>query len=196
MLIRSDNTFTFGTFEASKHPFLGKISIMQNNTRKSLLQRVLADLENLKESDYQKYISDFLEEQPFLLGLLYNLDEDFPENEHDYLVKSAVMIHLGFKALQIQVGMVQSAVLSNVLEEKIMQYEELAANGAFDYKTITSSSDNPNTLATFISFFDEVDHEGMPIDPMRRLNFIMMLDVIISATELAVVVPEKEKSDD
>ncbi|MCH8554685.1 MAG: hypothetical protein LAT76_05970 [Schleiferiaceae bacterium] len=166
---------------------------MQNNNRISLLQRVLGDLEKLNDADYQKYISDFLEEQPFLLGLLYNLDEDFPENEHDYLVKATVMITLGFKAMQMQVGMVQSDVLSQVLEEKIALYDNLASQGDFDFKTLTTASDNPDTLASFISFFDQVDNLGMPKDPIRRLNFIMMLDVIISATELSLVLPENDK---
>jgi hypothetical protein len=74
---------------------------------------------------YTDRLSVFLDEQPHLLGFLFNLSEDFEEEEHEALLRTALLLNEGFAHAQLNVGLITEHHLQIAIDDVTAQLDDL-----------------------------------------------------------------------
>jgi len=74
---------------------------------------------------YADRLSVFLDDQPHLLGFLFNLSEDFEEEEHEALLRTALLLNEGFAHAQLNVGLITEHHLQIAIDDVTAQLDDL-----------------------------------------------------------------------
>ena len=65
--------------------------------QKGIVDALFAELDSLDAPGLGKRISSLMDEQPHLMGFLFNLDDEFSEDDHTYILKCAIVIAGGVR---------------------------------------------------------------------------------------------------
>ena len=159
------------------------------------LQQTLLKLDLGKEADYQHKVSGLLDEQPFLMGFVFNLAEDFTEEAHELIIRAT----LGMQESLVQAGLffkvITTAQLEEVLDEKIKGFETLEAEGpeSFTEENIIAKASSPIALTGLYKFVDENTNEDeLPFE--HRTSLLLVLSAIIELFEIAASPENPEKA--
>ncbi|GCD79292.1 hypothetical protein [Schleiferia thermophila] len=139
----------------------------------------------LTDAQYLDTINYLVDEQPILASLLFDLDEEIPEEMQEYLYQAVLMLVSGFKEVGLHVNMVGEDGIKKIINEKNELYKSIIndENPQFDKEKLLSLSDNPSVLRLlFDNFFDRIS-QHQKYNVYDHLNLMFMLDVLISVIE-------------
>jgi len=120
------------------------------------------------------------------MGFLFNLDEDFSEAEHSYILKSAIVVRDVFISAGIPFDLVNTNKVEEIISEKVEIYDELTKNE--ETNTLTSwieKSDSPVLFETVLS------HN--PVKADLEQNMALVIDILIGFFEEATADTSKDK---
>lgn len=146
----------------------------------------IAEFENLSDKEHGKFIVQVLEDQPFLMGFLTNLADDFTEQEHQALVDSLLILINSFIAAGIPVDTAPDPLIREVLEEKIEAYEAMAKKGTIQPHEVSELADSPLT-------FEDLRHRALARSELSgesssvQYNFLLVLDALITIVERSIL---------
>ena len=139
------------------------------------------ELNGLSSQELGGRISAFMDEQPHLTGFLFNLDDDFSEEAHTFLLKASIAVRDVLVGAGIPLGMINNETIEQVVQEKVEQYDTLTEEEKplNEYVHLSSS---PQMLEAVLKQFDKTDE-----------NLILIVDVIISLLEESAADAEDRK---
>ena len=154
-----------------------------NNNTSAWLQNALVELELLKNKDYQVEISRLLDEQAYMMGWLYNLEEDFTEPVHDMIIKSAIALFRSLSEMGLFFQMIKPDDMEEVINANIESFENLEeGDGELTENAIIDQSSSPVALRSLYGFIDaNSSDEELPLE--ARSNLLFVLTTIIDLFE-------------
>ena len=157
---------------------------MSNHTS-AWLQNALVELELLKNKDYQIEISRLLDEQAYLMGWLFNLEEDFSEPVHDLIVKSSIALFRSLTEMGLFFQMIKPDHLEEAINTNIEAFESLEdSDEALTENAVIDQSSSPVALRSLYGFIDaNTSDEDLPIE--ARSNLLFVLTTVIDLFEEA-----------
>ncbi len=163
------------------------------------LQQILMKLDLGKEEDYQKSVSELLDEQPYLMGFLFNLEEDFSENVLELIIRSTIALGKSFAHTGLFFKVISTTDLEEVVDEQIVHFENLEAQGptAFTEQNIIEKASSPAALGGLYKFIDQ-NATALELPFAHRTSLLLVLSAIIELFEKAAspVDPDKAKPTD
>lgn len=93
---------------------------------KGAVESLYQHLHGISDEDFGKRISALMDEQPHLVGFIFNLDEEFTEEEHQELIKAAIVIRDVFVSAGMPLNMVVGPEIDAVIEEEVEQFSQFA----------------------------------------------------------------------
>lgn len=161
------------------------------------LQNTLIRLDLMKFEDYQGEITELLEEQPYLMGFLFNLVDDFAENTHELLIRSTLALHHSLTKTGLFFKVINEATLEKVIAENVQGFEKIEQNvltqELYTEESIFLAADSPVALRGLYNYIDENTTDAeLPIE--ARSNLLLVLSVIIELFENAASPEDPEKA--
>ena len=77
------------------------------------------------DEEYGANLGVFLDEQPMLFSWLIRLSEEFDDDVHEQLVRSAMVLREGFRGMGLAVGTISDACITDVTTEVVEAFEAL-----------------------------------------------------------------------
>ena len=147
-------------------------------TQKGIVDSLYEVLDNCTNLEMGQRISQLTDEQPQIMGFLFNLDEDFSEAEHNYILKSAIVVRDVFISAGIPFDLVNTDKVDEIIQEKVEVYDKLAeSEETNNLKNWIEKSDNPVLFESILS------HN--PAKTEIEQNMALVIDVIIGFFEEA-----------
>jgi hypothetical protein len=150
-----------------------------------LLQKIFIDLNELPEAQYEQHLSQLTEEQPYLMGFLFNLDEDLEEDKLGFVLHSALVLSQVFKTLTYPMEIVDEKDIEAIIMEQsalfekyFTEHEDLTFEGLFAQCT------SPDTVAAL--FFLLVEEFGDEVLDDEPASVISILNITVALFEQAV----------
>lgn len=144
--------------------------------------------------EYGQNLSAFMDEQPALFGFLLNLSEEFEDDEHEQLVRSALLLREGFRLAAIAVLPISNLVIEDVTRGVVEAFEALEANDGLSVDTLTEVSRSPFVFAEVRNFLHQELRKGLPEEQLQRHNLMLLIDILIGCFEEALDIPEGPKA--
>jgi hypothetical protein len=152
----------------------------------------IADYEAMAAPERGLLLAQILEDQPMLMGFLTNLADDFSDSEHESLVDSSVILINAFVAAGIPVSTISDAMIKEVIEEKVEQYENLVSNQEVTDEDMSTISDSPvvlQDLRTRALIKSDLNQDGA----LGQQNFLLILDAVLAMVERTASLAVQEK---
>jgi len=146
----------------------------------------IAEYDSLSDQERGQFIARVLEDQPYLMGFVTNLADDFSEKEHEALVDSVLILINAFIATGIPVDTIPDALIQEVLKEKIDAYEAMADKGAVKAHAVSELADSPLT-------FEDLRQRALTKSDLAQesavaqYNFMLVLDALITIVERSLL---------
>lgn len=112
----------------------------------------LIKLDLKKEKDYEKDLSQLLDEEPYLMGFLFNISDDFTEQSHELLLRSTLALRQSLLNSGLFFNMISPNELEEVISQNIKQFDELLGEEDFDADLIYSHASSPVVLKELTNF--------------------------------------------
>ena len=148
---------------------------------------------------YTERLSVFLDEQPHLLGFLFNLSEDFEEEEHEALLRTALLLNEGFAHAQLNVGLITEHHLQIAIDDVTAQLDDLTEvleeDAELDLDRMVRVARSPFVFEEMRTFLHTELQDGLPEDQVQRHNLLVLIDVLIGAFEEAVQLEPKKENE-
>ena len=157
-------------------------------SKKDFLITAKSALDSLDGIEYQEKLNDFLDEQPYLVGFLYNLADDFSEDEHEAIMRAAVLLREAFELSGIPIGMVTQGVLNDVIEEKVQDFEKTESKGGIMDMLISDISNSPAVFDALVGYIREDVKNGLPKNHEGLQNVFILLEILIRVYEESVLI--------
>lgn len=149
---------------------------------KDILEQSLRDFHLLSPDMQARLMDDFLEEQPYLTGFLYNLTEDFGEHQLEALMSASLALGKSFLQAGLVLARVEQEVLTAVIEDKVAAYEVLAQSEMpIEFPALLELSSSPLVTAGLLEYILNRSGED-ELDP----DLVLVVDIVISAMEQSV----------
>ncbi len=158
---------------------------MQEKTS-TWLQQTLIKLDLGKEEEYQNEVSELLEEQPYLMGFVFNLAEDFSEETHELIIRATIALQKSLAHTGLFFKVITTKQLEDVLDDKIKAFEELENDDpeGFTEEAIIDAGSSPIALHSLYNFIDQNTSEReLPFE--HRTSLLLVLSAIIELFEMA-----------
>lgn len=136
------------------------------------------------DQDFGLNLSQFMDEQPVLFGFLLNLSEEFEDEEHDQLVRAALVLREGFAQMTLPLRTISNAVIEDVTREVTEALEDQDA--VADDEVMTREARSPYVYAEVRQFLHENMRQGLPADLVDRHNLMVVVDIMIGCFEEAI----------
>lgn len=157
------------------------------------LHQTLIKLELVDEKAYQKSVSEFLDEQAFMMGFLFNLEEDFSETVHDLLIRATLALHKSLSETGLFFKLITSDMLDEIISRKLAEYDEIEKDvEVFDTAPYFEAASSPVALKGLYEFIDQNTTEDELHDE-ERSNLLLVLSAIIELFENAAA-PENPEN--
>ncbi len=149
------------------------------------LQNALVELELLKNKEYQVEISSLLDEQAYLMGWVFNLEEDFSETVHEMIVKSTIALYRALKETGLFFSIIKPDELEEAINTNIESLENLEeGEGELTENAVIENASSPVALKSLYGFIDaNTSEQELPIE--ARSNLLFVLSTIIDLFEEA-----------
>ncbi|MDZ7845537.1 MAG: hypothetical protein U5L96_01455 [Owenweeksia sp.] len=157
---------------------------------KDFVAEAIADYEAMKQEEQGQLLVQIMEDQPFLMGFITNLADDFSDSEHAVLVDSTVILINAFVSAGIPISMIPHQMLEEVINERVDSYEAHADELQDDIaRAVTDSPMVFEDLRNRALFKSNLKEE----DLAARQKFSLILDTIIAIVERSISVEIEEK---
>jgi hypothetical protein len=154
----------------------------------------IAEYDSLSDQERGQFIAQVLEDQPYLMGFVTNLADDFSEKEHEALVDSVLILINAFIATGIPVDTIPDPMIQEVLQEKIEAYEAMADKGEVKAHEVSELADSPLT-------FEDLRHRALAKSDLAQesvvaqYNFMLVLDALITIVERSILAQDPADKD-
>lgn len=156
----------------------------------SVLQEALIKLDLMNEEAYHNQVASMLDEQPHIMGFLFNLADDFSEEAHDLLVRLTMALFYGMRQTGLEFSMIDAQMLEEMLAKKVEEIEAIdEEDQAFDEVAFLKDASSPATVSSMLEFV--ADHSQM--DETQRNNALLVLSAITELFEVAADIPGTEE---
>jgi hypothetical protein len=155
--------------------------------QKGIVDALFTELNSLDALGLGKRISVLMDEQPHLMGFLFNLDDDFSEDEHTFILKSAIVIRDVFITAGIPLDVIYNPSLEQIVEDRVAIYNRLEEEGRNDAESWELEAYSPMLYSFVLS---QSNHIGFPNQQQS-----LIIDVIIGLYEEAAASLENKKKD-
>jgi len=157
------------------------------------LQQALINLDLVNEVAYQKTVSELLDEQPHLMGFLFNLEEEFAENPHELLIRSAVAFQQSLVSIGLNFKTVTPTLLEEVIAQKVDLFNALdSTEEGFNEQLLFHKTSSPAAVQGLIAYIDQntMDTE---FDAAARNNMLLILSALVELFEEAIATGDEAK---
>lgn len=145
--------------------------------QKGIVDALYDELNSLDAPALGKRISSLMDEQPQLMGFLFNLDDDFSEEGHTFLLKSAIVIRDVFISAGIPLDTILNTHIEAIIEERVKLYDVLEENEENDLPNWKLKAYSPSLFNLIINRFAD-------IEPTTQAT-ALLIDAIIGLYEEA-----------
>ncbi len=154
--------------------------------QKGIVDALYAELNALDDAGLGKRISTMMDEQPHLMGFLFNLDDDFSEEEHTFLLKSTIVIRDVFVSAGIPLDVIYNDGIEQIVEDRVKMYDALVAEERNDAETWELEAFSPVLYAFVLQNTQDLE------DVSQQLSLV--IDVIIGLFEEAAASQQEKDS--
>ncbi len=151
------------------------------------IAEAIADYHAMNPEEQGQMIARVMEDQPYLMGFLTNIADDFNDEQHEALVDSVMILLNAFIAAGMPVSMIPAPVVDEIIKEKAEAYEE-----AKKYEVYTDSPKVFDDLKNRAIFKAKLDKSSAD----EQANFNLVLDVLISLIERMADYDQRKTEED
>lgn len=120
-------------------------------------------------------IARVMEDQPFLMGFLTNIADEFSDDQHEMLVDSVMILLNAFIAAGMPVSIIPGPALDQVIEERTEAYAGLDP-------LLPEVSESPKVFQDLRNL--ALVHADLNVDDVVAMsNYNVVLDILITAIE-------------
>lgn len=120
-------------------------------------------------------VARVMEDQPFLMGFLTNIAEEFSDEQHEVLVDSVMILLNAFIAARMPVGIIPGPALEEVITERTEAYADADS-------LLPEVSESPKVFQDLRNLAI-VKADLNVDDPAAMQNYNVVLDILITAIE-------------
>ncbi len=120
-------------------------------------------------------VAQVMEDQPFLMGFLTNIADEFSDDQHEMLVDSVMILLNAFIAAGMPVGLIPGPALDELIRERTEAYEEADS-------LLPEVSESPKVFQDLRNLAI-VEADLNVDDPVAMSNYNIVLDILITAIE-------------
>ncbi|HAG06118.1 MAG TPA: hypothetical protein DCG68_04570 [Cryomorphaceae bacterium] len=135
-----------------------------------------------------------MDEQPALFGFLLNLSEEFEDDEHEQLVRSALLLREGFRLAALRVLPISNLIIEDVTTGVVEAFESLEAEEVLDLDRVVAISRSPYVFAEVRNFLHQELRKGIPDTQLQQHNLMIVVDILIGCYEEAIEIPDGPKA--
>lgn len=120
-------------------------------------------------------IAQIMEDQPFLMGFLTNIADEFSDDQHEMLVDSVMILLNAFIAAGMPVSIIPGPALDKVIEERTEAYAGVDP-------LLPEVSESPKVFQDLRNL--ALVHADLNVDDAVAMgNYNVVLDILITAIE-------------
>jgi len=125
-----------------------------------------------------KLVAQVMEDQPFLMGFLTNIADEFSDEQHELLVDSVMILINAFVSAGMPTGIIPGPALEEVIRERTEAYADADA-------LLPEVSESPKVFQNLRNLAI-VEADLNVDDPVALGNYNVVLDILITAIERMV----------
>jgi hypothetical protein len=157
------------------------------------LQQALINLDLITDAVYQKEVSNFFDEQPYLMGFLFNLEEEFSENTHELLMRAALAFYQAMGSIGLEFEVATPQLLNDTVSKKVEDFNRLEKDDlAFDESALFSQISSPQAVKSLLKYIDENTAKS-EFEESTRNNMLLILSALVEIMEAAAVLPDQKQ---
>lgn len=161
--------------------------------QESLINKAILEIRRMTPEQIQERMDIMLDEQPYLMGFLYNLDDDFDEEIHQALIRVCALLYSAFSMAEIEVGLISPAILESVINEKVEEYNTLSERDELVEENLHEVARSPMVFDELRKYVhDEINHH-VAHEALQVHNISLMIDVLIGVMEESAIIEAREK---
>ena len=146
------------------------------------------------QEEYGLNLSAFMDEQPALFGFLLNLSEEFEDDEHEQLVRSALLLREGLRLAALRVLPISNVVIEDVTTGVVEAFEALDLQEELDLERVVAVSRSPFVFAEVRNFLHQELRKGIPDTQLQQHNLMIVVDILIGCFEESLEIPDGPKA--
>jgi hypothetical protein len=147
-------------------------------TKRDHFAEAIVDYNAMSPQEQGVLIAQVMDDQPFLMGFLTNVADDFSDEQHKSLVDSVMILLTAFVAANMPTGLIPAPALEEVIKEKAEAYQDADALQPEVSESPKVFQDLRN-LAIYKADLNVDDGIGLN-------NFNLVLDILITTIERMV----------
>ena len=142
------------------------------------------------DEEYGQNLGVFLDEQPMLFSWLMRLSEEFEDDVHEQLVRSAMVLREGFRGMGLGIDTISDLVIADVTTEVVEAFEALESDEeVLDLELIEKVARSPFVHAEVRNFLHQELRSGLPKGSAEQHNLMLVIDILIGCFEEVVEQP-------
>ncbi len=154
------------------------------------LQSAVDRVRSWSDEEYGQNLGVFLDEQPMLFSWLIRLSEEFDDDVHEQLVRSAMVLREGFRGMGLAVGTISDACISDVTTGVVEAFEALEEeHEVLELDLIERVARSPFVHAEVRNFLHQELRSGLPRGEADQHNLMLVVDILIGCFEESVEQP-------
>jgi hypothetical protein len=130
-------------------------------------------------------VARVMEDQPYLMGFLTDIADEFSDDQHEILVDSVMILLNAFVSAGMPVSSVPGPALHEVIEERTEAYQNADP-------LLPEASDNPKVFQDLRNLAI-VKADLNVDDPLALSNYNVVLDILITAIERMADYDQQQK---
>ncbi len=154
------------------------------------LQSAVDRVRSWSDEEYGQNLGVFLDEQPMLFSWLIRLSEEFDDDVHEQLVRSALVLREGFRGMGLAVGTISDACITDVTTGVVEAFEALEEeHEVLELDLIERVARSPFVHAEVRNFLHQELRSGLPRGEADQHNLMLVVDILIGCFEESVEQP-------
>jgi hypothetical protein len=154
------------------------------------LQSAVDRVRSWSDEEYGQNLGVFLDEQPMLFSWLIRLSEEFDDDVHEQLVRSAMVLREGFRGMGLAVGTISDACITDVTTGVVEAFEALEEeHEVLELDLIERVARSPFVHAEVRNFLHQELRSGLPRGEADQHNLMLVVDILIGCFEESVEQP-------
>ncbi len=154
------------------------------------LQSAVDRVRSWSDEEYGQNLGVFLDEQPMLFSWLIRLSEEFDDDVHEQLLRSAMVLREGFRGMGLAVGTISDACITDVTTGVVEAFEALEEeHEVLELDLIERVARSPFVHAEVRNFLHQELRSGLPRGEADQHNLMLVVDILIGCFEESVEQP-------
>lgn len=163
-------------------------------TENNWLQQSLINLDLMTDKQYQSTVSDLLDEQPYLMGFLFNLEEEFDEAPHELLIRATLAFYRALRQTGLLFELIKPDLIETIFNEKIETFNTIDQNEeAFDETQLFNSTSSPQAIKGLLHYINE-NSRTEAFSEVTRNNMLLLLSALVELFEHAATLPGQDET--